>query len=76
MAYQFEIAAPEQVHDVPFAARKVVVEAYDVVSFSDQSFAEVRTDKAGTARYKHSFHRQSVVFGLPRSCPAGYAALH
>jgi hypothetical protein len=56
VADQLEAVVVEQMVDVAFAPGVEVVEADDVMSLVDQSFAQMGADKASAARYQNSFH--------------------
>jgi hypothetical protein len=51
VAYEFEAMMVEQVKDVFASPREEVVEAQHLVPFADQPLAQVRAEKARTARH-------------------------
>ena len=52
MTDEFEMLVIEQVLDVRAAAGKEVVKANDVGAVGEETFAQMRTEKSGTARDK------------------------
>ena len=51
---QLELVEVEKVSDVLLAAGKKIVEANNFMTFGQQSFAQVRTDKPGAAGNEYS----------------------
>lgn len=56
MPDRFETAVIQQMTDVAFASGKVIVQTDHMVSFIEQPFAKVRSDKTGSSGYQYSFH--------------------
>jgi hypothetical protein len=52
VAKDLEVRMPQKVLDVRAGPGEKTVEANDVVTLRDQSFAEVGTEKAGTTGHK------------------------
>lgn len=55
MAQQFEIRLMQQLGDIAPAASKIIVDAKDIMSLRDKTFAKMATDEACTASDNNSF---------------------
>jgi hypothetical protein len=62
MPYQFEKGIAQQMHHVLFLPGKIVIEAYDFISFLQQTFAEMRAEETGTACDQNFFLYHEVWF--------------
>lgn len=60
MTYQLEVVVAYERPDILFTTRKKVIEAYHIIPFVQQSAAQVRANKTGSARHQNplyiSFH--------------------
>ena len=59
MAHQFKAGIANQVLDIHLATGEEVVQADDVMSLSDESFAEVGTKESGSAGNEDAHGRKA-----------------